>query len=282
MCNLEKLSSTIYKFDGFSFYSAVEKSSYWCEHSHEEIQITLPQIDARSWIRFQSSIGRRYIRQIKPGEIFLASANQSHALDWQKTAELTIFYLHPAFLANAIDDSIDDSRLEIDNRCSLIDDALIREVGVIFRYLCSHGIAMERLYIENLANLLAIHLLKNYLNYNLKVSSYDEGLSQKKLNLVLEYIENNLDSKITLSDLAAVVGVGKFYFSRLFKNSINMSPYRYVLKQRIERAKKLLKYSNLSICDISLECGFSNQSHLTKYFRTMVETSPMNYRKYFK
>lgn len=279
VCDLENLSSTVYQFDGFSFYSSSEQSNYWLEHVHEEIQITLPQPNAQAWMGCQSSTGKQYTQQIKVGESFLISSNQSHTLDWQQTAELTLFYLHPRFLANAIDDSIDNHHLEVNDRFSLVDDTLIREIGVIFRYLCRFDVATERLYIENLANLLAVYLLKNYLNYNLKLPRNIKGLSQSQINLVLEYIEANLDQKITLSDLAAIAGVGKFYFSRLFKNSLNLTPYRYVLQQRIEKAKRLLKYSNIPICDISLECGFSNQSHLAKHFRTIVGISAMNYRK---
>ncbi len=281
VCDLENLSSNVYRFDGFSFYSSSEQSNYWLEHGHEEIQIMLPQANAQAWMGCQSSTGKQYTQQIKVGESFLISSNQSHTLDWQQTAELTLFYLHPRFLADAIDDSIEEKHLQVDERFSLVNDTLIREVGVIFRYLCCFGIATERLYIENLASLLAVYLLKNYLNYNLKLPHNPKGLSQSKLNLVLEYIEANLDQKITLSDLATIAGVGKFYFSRLFKSSLNLTPYRYVLQRRIEKAKRLLKYSELPICDISLECGFSNQSHLAKHFRVMVGISAMNYRKSF-
>jgi len=281
VCNIKELSSVAYKFDGFSFYSSLEQSTYWCDHGHEEIQITLPQVNSQASIKYQLSNGKQCIREIEAGQTFLVSSNQSHALDWQKTAELTLFYLHPRFLARVMDDSIENNLLEIDNRLSLTNDTLIQEVGVIFRYLCRFGIATEKLYMENLANLLAVHLVKNYLKYNLKAAHSHKGLSQKQLELVLEYIELNLDSKIKLSDLATIAGVGKFYFSRLFKNSTNISPYRYVLQQRVERAKILLKNSDLPICNISLECGFSNQSHLTKYFRMIVGISPMNYRKNF-
>ena len=279
VCNIQNLSNTVYQFDDFSFYNFLEKPHYWQEHNHEEIQITLPQANASAWMKYQSSIGKQCTRKIQAGQSFLVSANQPHALDWRQTAELTIFYLHPRFLANAIDESIEEKYLEIDDCSSLINDPLIQEVGVFFRHLCSLGMADERLYIENLANLLAVYLLKNYLNYNFKSIRCHQGLSQKKLNLVLEYIEANLDNKITLSDLATVAGVGKYYFSRLFKSTTNLTPYNYVLQQRIERAKKLLKFSNMSICDIALECGFGNQSHLAKHFRNLVNVTPMQYRQ---
>ena len=278
MCNTQKLTNEVYQFDGFSFYNSWEQPNYWLDHGHEEIQITLPQANSQAWIKCQSLSNRQSFKQIEPGQAFLVSQNQSHQLEWRQPAELTLIYLHPSFLASAINDSIENNHLEIRDHFSLINDTLIREVGVIFRHLCNSEIAVERLYIENLANLLAVHLLGKYLNYNLKPHSYKK-LSQQKLKRIYEYIEINLDRKITLSDLAKIAGVGKFYFCRLFKTSVDLTPYQYVLQQRVERAKRLLRHSNLPICDISLECGFSSQSHLTKHFRNMVNSSPMNYRK---
>ncbi|NJL51156.1 MAG: helix-turn-helix domain-containing protein [Hydrococcus sp. SU_1_0] len=58
-----------------------------------------------------------------------------------------------------------------------------------------------------------------------------------------------------------------------------MTPYDYVLQLRVKRAKKLLQSSDLPICDVALECGFGNQSHLAKHFRKKLGITPMNYRK---
>lgn len=279
MCNPKKLSSKIYRFNGFSFYNSVERPKDWLDHGHEEIQITLPQTNSQAWMQYQSSTGRQFSQQIQTNQACLISPAQFHQLNWRRTAELTLFYLHPRFFAEAIGNSIEDNHLEVCDRFSLVNDTLIREVGIIFRYLCDLGIATDQLYLENLANLLAVHLLKNYLNYKPKITSLSKKLSKQRLCRILEYIEASLDQKITLADLAEMAGVGKFYFCRLFKNSLNLTPYQYVLQQRVERAKRLLKYSSLPICDIALDCGFSSQSHLAKHFRSMVNTSPMNYRK---
>ena len=279
MCNINKLTNKVYQFDGFTFYNSLERPNYWCMHSHEELQITLPQANTKALINCESSISRHRTQQIKVGEAFLISPNLSHTLDWRQEAELTLFYLHPHFFANTVNESIENNHFEINNCFRLLDDSIIREIGFIFRNLCNLGLDGERLYIENLANLLAVHLLKNYLNYNLKVSHNSPGLSIKKFNLIAEYIEANLSEKITLSDLAKVANLGKFYFIHSFKSYANMTPYDYVLQLRVKRAKKLLQSSDIPICDVALECGFGNQSHLAKHFRKKLGITPMNYRK---
>ena len=239
MCNTQKLSNKVHHFDGFSFSNSLELPNYWSEHGHQEVQITLPQANAKAWINCQSSTAKQSIEQIKVGQSFLISSNQPHSLEWQQKAELTLVYLHPSFFASAIGNVVENSHLEVNDRFSLVDDVLIQQIGAIFSHLCAVDLAEERMYVENLANLLAVHLLKKYLNYDLKIFHSEKKLSSKKLNLVFEYIEANLNSKITLSDLAVITDIGKFYFCRLFKSSTNTTPYKYILQQRVERAKNV-------------------------------------------
>lgn len=105
------------------------------------------------------------------------------------------------------------------------------------------------------------------------------GLSTVKLDAVLAHIQTNLDQRINLSDLAAIAGMSSHYFCRLFKQSMGVTPYHYILQQRVERAKQLLKQQDLSIADIALQCGFANQSHMTRHFHQQTGMTPKVYRQ---
>lgn len=138
-----------------------------------------------------------------------------------------------------------------------------------------------RLYIESLANVLAVHLLRQYAVEKpnlLTLPTYAGGLPERQLMQVLEYINEHLDQDIKLADLAQLLGVSQFHFSHIFKQSIGISPYQYLLQQRIERAKQLLKQSDQSIMDIALMCGFNSHSHLSKQFRQSTGMTPKAYR----
>jgi AraC family transcriptional regulator len=136
----------------------------------------------------------------------------------------------------------------------------------------------SRLYIESLTNVLAVHLLRQHAAAKPRLTVYQGGLPQRQLLQVLEYIEEHLDRDIKLADLAALLGMSQFHFSHLFKQSIGTAPYQYLLQQRIERAKQLLKQTNRSILDIALECGFNSHSHLSKQFRQFTGITPTTYR----
>lgn len=136
-----------------------------------------------------------------------------------------------------------------------------------------------RLYVESLANLLAVHLLRQYATLKpQQIPIYEGGLPQRQLLQVLEYINENLSSDIKLADLAVIVGMSQFHFSHLFKQAMGIAPYQYLLQQRVERAKQLLKQSDALVVDIALECGFNSHSHLSKQFRQFVGMTPTAYR----
>ena len=134
---------------------------------------------------------------------------------------------------------------------------------------------MGQLYIESLTNALTVNLLRDYggkLN-----PTYDGGLNSSQLSRVTDYINDCLTQTIKVQDMAKLLGISRFHFSRLFKQTIGMSPHQYVMQQRIELAKQLLK-QDLAIADIALECGFNSHSHLGKYFRAMTGMIPKAYR----
>ncbi len=136
----------------------------------------------------------------------------------------------------------------------------------------------SRLYIESLTNVLAVHLLRQYVATKPPVPVYKGGLPQRQLLQVLDYINDHLNYDIKLADLAALLNMSQFHFSHMFKQAIGTSPYQYLLQQRVERAKQLLKESNYSILDIALICGFNSHSHLSKQFRQLTGTTPKAYR----
>ncbi|NJL20344.1 MAG: helix-turn-helix transcriptional regulator [Leptolyngbyaceae cyanobacterium SM1_3_5] len=140
----------------------------------------------------------------------------------------------------------------------------------------TNGLCGE-LYAESLANLFAIHLLRHYCAVS-PMRVYEGGLSAKKLQCALEFIQANLAGQLSLEAIAAELSMSQYHFCKLFKQSIGVSPWQYVIWQRVERAKMLLKNREMAIADVALACGFSNQTHLNKQFQKWVGLTPNAYR----
>ncbi|MDJ0734288.1 MAG: AraC family transcriptional regulator [Nostocaceae cyanobacterium] len=136
----------------------------------------------------------------------------------------------------------------------------------------------SKLYVDSLANVLAIHLLRQHATTRPQLPVYNGGLPQRQLLQVLDYMDAHLDCEIKLADLAQLVDMSQFHFGRLFKQSLGLSPYQYLLQQRVERAKQLLKQTDKSIIDIAFDCGFNSHSHLSRRFRQLTGMTPKAYR----
>lgn len=157
-------------------------------------------------------------------------------------------------------------------------DPQIESIGMMLLSELKQENLGGRLYVESLANVLAVHLLRQYSAPKPRLAIYEGGLPERQLLQVLEYINEHLNQDIKLADLAQLIGISQFHFSHLFKQSLGMAPYQYLLQQRIERAKQLLKQTERSIMEIAFLCGFNSHSHLSQQFRRLTGMTPKAYR----
>ncbi len=119
-------------------------------------------------------------------------------------------------------------------------------------------------------------MVMDYAQKMRKLSGNHTG--SKYINVCKEYIYSHLKERITVAELADVSGVSTAYLSRLFKKETGDSVSAYIRKQKIETAKKLLKYSDYSLIDIANQLSFSSQSHFIQQFRELVGMTPKKYR----
>jgi len=92
-------------------------------------------------------------------------------------------------------------------------------------------------------------------------------------------MKTNLDGQVALSRVAEECGLSVRHFARAFRKSTGVPPYRWLLNQRVERAKELLCNPALPLTSIALACGFSDQSHFTRVFTATVRLSPGLWRR---
>lgn len=104
-------------------------------------------------------------------------------------------------------------------------------------------------------------------------------LNNRQRILLVEYIEANIASDIGLDDMASVCGLTRFHFSRAFKSTFGEPPYRYLTRQRIDLAKRLLASGSLSVAEIATACGFNGAPQFARAFRELEHMSPTDFRR---
>jgi AraC-like DNA-binding protein len=105
------------------------------------------------------------------------------------------------------------------------------------------------------------------------------GLAAWQRRLVAQHVEEHLAERLPISRLAKLARLSRYHFCRSFRHSFGLSPHRYHLQRRAERAKTLLANPTLSITDIALDLGFLDTSTFSTTFRKLVGRTPSDYRR---
>ena len=186
-------------------------------------------------------------------------------------------YLDPALVERAAWEADPGSRFEVVAR-SNARDPLVSRVGMALLGEMDSEAPGARLYAESLANVLAVHVLRNYTAAGAGPGGFRGGLSGGRLRRVLSYIAENHERDLSLEDLATEAAMSTFHFAREFKRATGTTPHQHLIRFRVERAKSLLAESRLPLAEVGLRTGFSHQSHFTRLFRRLTGTTPQSYR----
>ncbi len=205
-------------------------------------------------------------------------ANLPMKCRWDEESELTHCYLDSQFLNHAAYESVNPDRVELILTPPPRLDRLIWQIGTSLKSLLENDPQHSCFYAESMATALAAHLLQFYTTRLHVLREYDDGLSQVKLSQAIEYINEHLSQNLTLTEIAMELEMSQYYFSRLFKQSIGMTPHQYLIQQRVERSKQLLQQPEKKMIDIAAQCGFANPSHFARCFRQKTGISPKQFR----
>jgi AraC family transcriptional regulator len=160
-----------------------------------------------------------------------------------------------------------------------VQDPVITRLGALGRRELSEGGPGRRLYLEGLAAMLAVHLLRNYGSPQRSPIPHRGGLAPRQMRRVLDYIDARLTAELGLSELAAIAGLSTHHFVEAFKISVGKPPHQFVLERRVQRALELLRDDEGTIAEIAEAAGFSSQSHLTANFRRVTGLTPGRFRR---
>jgi AraC family transcriptional regulator len=172
----------------------------------------------------------------------------------------------------------DASAAEIVPRFGIV-DPLLEQLAIALADALRNGSVRDGLYIDTVAQMMAVHLARAHSVQSRSTLPSTPVVSHQRMRQLIEFIEANLDQPLTLDAMAAQVGISPLYLARAFKTAVGQSPHQYVLARRIERAKELLRNTEMPIIDVALSVGFSSQSHLSHWMIRQTGVPPGVYRR---
>ncbi|HEX7173764.1 MAG TPA: AraC family transcriptional regulator [Pyrinomonadaceae bacterium] len=248
------------------------------EHAHEE-HAAIVSLGGGCRGEVRTANGFRVGGRNRAGSLILVPARRPHTISLDGDAECVSLYLDPLIVARAASEAGTGAGEIVERRAAY--DPVVANVAQALLAESERGEALYgRLYAESLANVLAIHLLRNYAATTSAAAParFSGGLSGPALRRVLAYMADNYGHDLSLTDLAGEAGISTFHFAREFKRSTGEAPHQYLIKLRVERAKGLLAEGRLPIVEVGLRTGFNSQSHFARLFRRLTGTTPGSYR----
>ncbi|MQT15023.1 helix-turn-helix domain-containing protein [Segnochrobactrum spirostomi] len=158
------------------------------------------------------------------------------------------------------------------------DDEFVRQVGHRIKAELEEETSVGRFLIDGLARSMAAHLVSKYSGRGASVSR-DVLIESSKLRRVIDYINDNIETDISVSELSDIACLSRHHFTRAFRSAVGVPPHRFISSLRLQRAQELLAHTRSSLAEIAYACRFSSQSTFTRAFRKHIGISPGEYRR---
>ena len=140
------------------------------------------------------------------------------------------------------------------------------------------GFPSGRLFLDSIEQAIAAALVDAYAGQSRSVPPLRGGLGPARLRAVKDLVHAKMEDELTLIDMAQSVELSPAHFSRMFRKSTGETPHQFVLRNRIERAKEMLRGPRARVLDVAVACGFKTQQHFARIFRHVCGISPREYR----
>ena len=143
------------------------------------------------------------------------------------------------------------------------------------------GFPSGRLFMDSVEQAMAVTLVEGHAVRHRPVQIYRGGLGSARLRRIKELVHAKMGDDLSLDEMAQSIGLSTAHFARMFRKSTGETPHQFVLRQRVERAKAMLRVPDARVLDVAVACGFTTQQHFAQVFRDVCGVSPTKYRQDF-
>jgi AraC family transcriptional regulator len=163
-----------------------------------------------------------------------------------------------------------------------VNDLTIFGLGNLLLPALGHLDHANPLFVDHVLLAVGVHVAQTYGGMRPMSRSVRGGLAPWQERRAREIIRANITRGVTLKEVARECGLSVGYFSHAFRRTLGVAPHKWLTEQRVVLSKEKLRDDGLSLSDVAIECGFSDQSHLTRVFRQTVGVSPGAWRRALK
>jgi AraC family transcriptional regulator len=250
-----------------------------------------PETEPRHWVRHDQA----FAMMLRPGSIEWGSKRSTlekfaytagdlalcdrHVGEW--VGRMNVSHLQLGISDAALMACSDGAYGEVELRASrkFAEPRLSAMVAAVHAEMVA-GFPSGRLFLDSVEQAMAVTLVNSHAVRHHPVQFSRGGLGSARLRRIKELVDAKMEDDMGLDEMAQAVGLSTAHFARMFRKSTGKTPHQFVLRQRIERAKTMLRAPDARVLDVAIACGFKTQQHFAQVFRDVWGVSPTEYRQY--
>jgi AraC family transcriptional regulator len=160
-----------------------------------------------------------------------------------------------------------------------VNDVTISRLGSLLLPALSHPDQANPLFVDHVLLAVGVHIAQTYGGMRPVSRPARGGLAPWQERRAREFLLANIKRGVALKEVARECGLSVGHFSHAFRRTLGVAPHKWLIEQRVVLSKAKLRDDGLSLSDVAAECGFSDQSHLTRVFKQTVGVSPGAWRR---
>jgi AraC family transcriptional regulator len=249
-----------------------------------------PETEPRHWVRHDQA----FAMMLRPGTIEWGSKRcalkqfdytagdlalcDRHVGEW--VGLMNVSHLQLGISDAALMACSDGAYGEVELRASrkFAEPRLSAMVGAVHAEMVA-GFPSGRLFLDSVEQAMAVTLVNGHAVRHRPVQLSRGGLGSARLRKIKELVHAKIEDDLSLDEMAQAVGLSTAHFARMFRKSTGATPHQFVLRQRLERAKAMLRARDARVLDVAVACGFKTQQHFAQVFRDLWGVSPTEYRQ---
>lgn len=269
----EKDRKKIVTGEGYSIILAHSGAVLYPEEAHDALQICVPLAGGLAQIKRWDESGSHRVSTFSAGHVIGFASMQPHEVNWMRNASVVSVYVHHESLIDILGPGEHIGVLKQGNLCA--QDACMSQLCQdIYNQAFSNEV-LPPAYMDVFVSMLLLRLAGNG---RAPEAAPSIRLTPEVVQSLIESIDENMDSKISVTELARRVDMSVFQFIRKFKMELGQTPYQFIISRRMERACHLLSGSDCTTLEIALAVGMS-PTQLARAFSARFGLNPAEYRK---
>jgi len=276
------VSKTSADLDWAAAYISVQSETPYAASFEARPDILIASNDSGSVLADITILGHQQTVLRPSGSVTVMPDCMAFDVDLHAPIDTTHLYLRRSILDEVAGGLYRGDPVDIDLRFRMaVLDPVLGVVCHAVRKALDEDPKISSLYVEHLMRAVAAYLIKRHSDADKKskLPPLKAALTAHQLSKVREMIESRFAERLTLLDFSTEFGMSADHFGRLFKLATGVPVHQFLLRCRIDRARRFLAETTMPIANIALECGFTDQMRLTRSFRRIVGTTPAAFRR---